>query len=122
MSVLTSLLIGKVAEGLIGKVNPPGEKQAPVTDAQVREMIREAVERAMQDPVVKNETNAEKLLQSRVVVGSSLSAVAAAMATLLALVYPDVDWQHISVAIVTLIGAGVALYGRLRPGLKPLFS
>jgi hypothetical protein len=94
----------------------------------VAKAVREKVEN---DPVVRNEMNQEKPYQSRVAVGSTAAAVGvlvpAAVQVLNALGFEitgattDYAIEVISAGI-TLWGAGYALYGRFKKGLKPLFS
>jgi hypothetical protein len=93
--------------------------------------VKELREEIVKDPRVANELNAEKPYQSRVAVGSTASAVGvlvpAGVQVLNALGFDiaadqtEYAIQVISAAI-TLWGAGYALYGRFKSGLKPLFS
>lgn len=86
---------------------------------------------AKHSPEVVNELNAEAPYQSRVVVGSSAAAlgviVRASVEVLNALGFVNIDGEtteyviEVGAAAITLWGAGYALYGRLRTGLKPLF-
>ena len=77
------------------------------------------------DPVVKNEMNAEPWWQSRVAIGSIVAALGVVAPPVLSLFGVNVSADRIveiGTALVTLGGALFALYGRLRSGLKPLFS
>ena len=82
------------------------------------------LEKAIQaDPVLKNAMNAEAPYQSRVAIGSVISALGVVIPPLAGLV----GWQISGNAIVdfiqaciTLGGALYALYGRFWPDLKPL--
>lgn len=87
---------------------------------------KKEMERAIAaDPVLKNELNAEAPYQSRVAIGSVVAALGVVAPPLLKLVGIDVAGSEIveyGSAIMTLWGAGYALYGRFKSGLKPLFS
>lgn len=72
------------------------------------------------DPVVKNQMNAESPIQSRVVVGSTVSLGGVAVVLLTQFV-PGYDWATVIAAIPIVWGAAYALYGRLASGLAPLF-
>ena len=77
------------------------------------------------DPVVKNEMNAEPWWQSRVALGSVVSALGVLAPIALRLFGVDVSAERvveIAGAVMTLAGAGYAIYGRFRSGLKPLFA
>lgn len=77
------------------------------------------------DPVLKNELNAEAPYQSRVAIGSVIAALGVVIPPLAGLLGWKVDGNAIVAfgsSIVTLAGAGYALYGRFRSGLKPLFE
>jgi hypothetical protein len=75
------------------------------------------------DPVLANEMNAEPWYQSRVGVGSIVSAVGVVLPPLVGLMGWQVSGNQIVdfiQAVMTLGGALMALYGRFMPGLKPL--
>lgn len=87
--------------------------------------IKEVENRVKHDPVLQNELNAEPAYQSRVVIGSIVSALGVVVPVIARLFGFDVDGNYIvefGSALITLWGAGYALYGRLRNGLKPLFN
>lgn len=80
---------------------------------------------AKSDPVLKNELNQEPLVQSRVVIGNVVAALGVLIPIGLHLFGVDVSSERvveIGGAIVVLAGAGYSLYGRIKGGLKPLFS
>tara|TARA_R110000822_G_scaffold11505_14_gene42048 strand:- start:420 stop:773 length:354 start_codon:yes stop_codon:yes gene_type:complete len=82
------------------------------------------VERAiLADDRLVNELSIEKPYQSRVAVGSVISAVGV-LAPLIGQLFgwDTSQWVEILTALVTLSGAALALYGRFASGLKPLFS
>jgi len=77
------------------------------------------------DPKAVNELSAEKPYQSRVAVGSVVSALGIIVPMIAKTLGYDVDGAYIvevGAALVTLWGAGYALYGRFKSGLAPLFS
>lgn len=79
------------------------------------------------NPVLANELNAEKPYQSRVVVGSSGALLPAVGYLIWAFSSHGFDLAAYDpsstfMAVMTVAGAGYALFGRLRSGLKPLFS
>lgn len=79
-----------------------------------------------QDPVLANATNQEPLVQSRIVVGGSTGAATAIFfigwqVFLHGSDFGAYDGEVMALAGTTLWGAAFALYGRLMPGLKPLF-
>lgn len=82
----------------------------------------DAAKDMLADPAIKNQMNAESPLQSRVFYGSVASVLGAA-----AIVWQQVETRQFDAAtlgpaIAILVGAAYALYGRLKTGLKPLFS
>lgn len=85
--------------------------------------VKEVVDAIAADPVLKNEMNAEAPYQSRVAIGSVVAALGVVIPPLAGLVGWNISGNSIvefGGALVTLWGAGYALYGRFRPGLKPL--
>lgn len=102
---------------------------AILVGALAKQIGRAAAERVVNevtnDPVVKNEMNAEPWWQSRVAVGSIVAALGVVLPPVLSLFGIDTSADKIvefGTAIVTLGGALFALYGRLASGLKPLFA
>lgn len=78
------------------------------------------------DPVLANATNQEPLVQSRIVVGGSAGVIASIVYLVFQIVehrdnFAAYDQTALVAALVTLWGAAFTLYGRLTPGLKPLF-
>ena len=88
--------------------------------------IAKKIEREIaSNPVAVNELSAEAPYQSRVAIGSVVSAIGIVVPTVSKLLGYDVDSNEIVQflnAIVILWGAGYALYGRFASGLAPLFS
>lgn len=107
--------------------------------------MKETIEKAAADPVLRNELNAEKPWESRIAAGASAVLVGQAMAhlgpvtdaidTLAPIVVGAINLLGADLrppppgyigqvlgACVTLWGAGYVFYGRFRRGLKPLFS
>ena len=96
-------------------------KGADMAPKAVEEMARAIAD----DPVLKNEVNAEAPYQSRVAIGSVVAALGVVLPALADLLGWSLDGNKIvefSSGVVTLAGAGFALYGRFKSGLKPLFA
>lgn len=96
-----------------------------VAAAVTAEASKEIVERVVGDPVLRNEMNAESPAQSRVVWGSVVAALGVVVPLAARIFGFDISGDQVVElvgAIVTLGGAGYALYGRLRSGLRPLFA
>lgn len=120
------MIIETLVGSAIKQVLTGGEFSIPtlnkMTKADADKLASAVAVTLAKDPVVINEMNSEPLPRSRVVVGST-AALAGAVATILTFIWPDGgDWQAIASAIVTLAGAGMALYGRLMPNLKPMWG
>jgi len=84
----------------------------------------EEVEREiMADPKLVNELSLEAPYQSRIAVGSVISAIGV-LAPLIGQLsgWDTSGWVEILTAIVTLSGAAYALYGRFASGLRPLWT
>ena len=125
--------VGKVLLGAAVKTAVAKAVQTVADDRSVPEIkkadavpVAAAVIKALgEDPKFVNATNSEAPIQSRVAWGS----VIAALGVVIPLVANVFGWQidharvvEIGSAVITLGGAGYALYGRFAPGLKPLFS
>lgn len=117
-------LAGRIADRLIQ--NPA----VPVTPP-ARPVVIEAVKEAIAaDPVLKNELNGEKPVQSRVLWGNGFAALGTIVSGLVPVLQVfGVLSEEEGAAVVQGVGAVVALggvaysvYGRLASGLKPLFS
>lgn len=88
-------------------------------------LVRTAVQKALESPEIKNETNKEAPVQSRVVVGSTagvFSMLAVVLTELTTSKFPNYNWALLMPALGGLWGSAYALYGRLYGGLKPLFA
>lgn len=92
----------------------------PVNDNKVSEVAVKAA--AAAEPIVTNAMNAEQPWQSRVIVGSSIAGLAAIKALLDMWQSGQFDVNTGSTAIATILGIAFALYGRLRSGLRPMFT
>lgn len=95
-------------------------KSAPTPQA-----IDAVVKEIAADPVLKNELNVEAPYQSRVAVGAVVAALGVVVPPLAELFGWEVERNVIvefTSSLVTLGGAGYALYGRFKGGLKPLFT
>lgn len=83
------------------------------------------IEALGKDATFVNATNSEPAYQSRVAWGSIIAALGVLVPIVGNLLGWDIDEARVievGGAIVTLGGAGYALYGRFMPGLRPLFS
>ena len=122
------LILGKVVQTAVAKaVQAVGDDRSVpgVKKADVAPVAAAVLEELQQDPTFVNATNSEAPIQSRVAWGS----VIAALGVVIPLVANIFGWKidharvvEIGSAVITLGGAGFALYGRFMPGLKPLFS
>ena len=95
------------------------------TDDMTAAVVKEIVDQVTADPVVKNEMNAEQPYQSRVAWGSVIAALGVLVPVVANILGYEVSGDRvieIGSAIITLGGAGYALYGRFKSGLKPLFA
>lgn len=117
-AVLPSILAGAIEGAVKGAL-----QKAPTAspDAIAGTVVKDLAA----NPVVVNEVSAEKPYQSRVAVGSAVSALGVIIPALGKLFGWDIDGNYVVDVItsaMTLGGALYALYGRFAPGLKPLFS
>lgn len=97
-----------------------------ISKSQATAAAAKTVEAMKGDPVLANATNQEPLVQSRIVVGGSTGAIASIVYLIFevaknGLNYAAYDQAALVAALVALWGAAYALYGRLTPGLKPMF-
>jgi hypothetical protein len=117
-------IAGRIADRL---VLSPAAPVAPAARPVVIEAVREAI---AADPVLKNELNAEKPIQSRVLWGNGIAAAGTIVSGLVPVLQVfGVITEEEGTAVIQGVGAIVALggvaysaYGRLASGLKPLFS
>lgn len=127
ISIIASIAIGKAEQALRAAFTRQASP-APALPADEREALVVATARTvLADPRLVNALDREPALQSRVVVGSSMGLVAAA--GILAAQYgahgldPALwQWEVAGPAVGAVWGSGLALYGRLRSGLAPLFG
>lgn len=104
----------KVASRALDKKNPASPQ---AIEAVAKEIAA--------DPVLKNELNAEAPYQSRVAIGSVVAALGVVIPPLAGLFGWTIDGHAVVefiASVVTLAGAGYALYGRFKSGLRPLFA
>jgi len=135
---LANILVDKVTEALVRTPDVPVSPQNTVI---VKPQIREAVIETIQsDPVLKNELNAEKPIQSRVLWGNFFAGVGALPTAIigflpvlvaLGILEPGQaaevrDGINATVqgvgGLVAIGGVVYSVYGRLKSGLAPLFS
>lgn len=119
-AVLPTILAGAIEGAVRGAV-----QQATGSTSGTDTIAKDVVKRLEQNPAVVNQVNAEAPYQSRVAVGSVVSALGVIIPVLGRLAGWDIDGNYVVeviTAAMTLGGALYALYGRFVPGLKPLFS
>lgn len=130
-----NILVSKITEALVQAPGVPVSREnSVVVRPQVREAVIEVLE---QDPVLKNELNAEKPVQSRILWGNSIATIGTFLAGILPLFVAlglitqeesqqILDgWAVIGQAIGVVLafgGLAYSFYGRLASGLKPLFN
>ena len=117
--VVMKIAVPLIVQKLAGKMP---KREADDIAAQTVQAI---VEEVAANPVVKNQMNMEPAYQSRVAWGSIIAALGV-------LIPIAANWfgynigadrvVEIGSAVMTLGGAGYALYGRFKTGLKPLFA
>lgn len=108
--------------------------------ADVEKVAKEIATELGRDPKAQNALNAEPAYQSRVIVGSSTvigaqfvpAVTIPHVVMVINFMLPGVSWDISSAmeadaialvtSVVTLWGAGYAIYGRLRKGMEPLFA
>jgi hypothetical protein len=113
LTLLAELAL-KVASRALDKAEPPSRQ---TVDAVANEIAA--------DPVLRNELNGEAPYQSRVALGSVIAALGVVIPPAAALIGWTVKGNAIVEflsSVVTLAGAGYALYGRFKSGLRPLFA
>ena len=117
-------LAGRITDRLI---QSPAVPVTPPARPVVVEAVKEAI---AADPVLKNELNAEKPIQSRVLWGNGIAAAGTIISGLVPVAQAFgliTEQEGLAIvqgfgAIVALGGVGLSVYGRLASGLKPLFS
>lgn len=123
LPVIAGVLIKVAGPIIAAKIGQHLSKRE--TDSVTASVVQEIVEQVAADPVAKNELNAEQPYQSRVAWGSVIAALGVLVPLVANVFGYDVDQARIveiGSAMVTLGGAGYALYGRFASGLRPLFS
>lgn len=119
VAVISQILVPVLVEGV---------KAALDRGLSPKQAAQEATNKAISNPAVRNQMNAEAPYQSRVVTGAAMAATPALFYCLYALFDYGFDWgayiddPTLRLAVPAAAGAVYALYGRLWPGLKPLFS
>lgn len=125
------VLLGNVVKTAVAKaVEKVAESPAipQVNRSDAVPVAKAVIEALGKDPQFVNATNSERPIQSRVVLGSSATIVGAlgilvpiaAQAVGIKVDTPRV--VEVLSAVLVLWGPCYALYGRLKSGLKPLFS
>lgn len=115
-------LVGSIATGVLVDVIEKVLRRdnVPVPDSKAPQVALEVAKEL--GPVIENQNNAEPWYRSRVIIGS-LVAIAGGILQLFGYSFP-IDQQQILVDLIgqatTFLGTAFALYGRLKPNLKPL--
>jgi len=136
--IFANILIDKVTEALVKAPDVPVSREnVVIVKPQVRVSVKEVI---ASDPVLKNELNAEQPIQSRVLWGSFVAGLASLppaiigfLPVLTALGVLDEGQASILrdginstvqgvAGLAAIGGVGYAIYGRLKSGLRPLFS
>lgn len=102
-------------EGAVGRM--AGRDDNPLTPQMAPRITKAIIEEIAADPVVIHAANAEPWYASRVTWGAIIAALAPILGLGLGHAIPAEDQAtlgEIAVAIGTLIGAGLTLYGRWR--------
>lgn len=119
--MVVQMIVPALIQGMITKAVTGAANQTNAIEAvNVEEVAQAVAKELMKDPVAINQMNMEPVSQSRVVQGTSVASVASAIAVLMHFFFPDTEWEQVAAAVVTLIGAGYALWGRLAPNLPPV--
>lgn len=132
MTPLLIPIVGTLAEKVLDRLIASPQTtvtraEAPVVRREVQEAVKEAI---TTDPVLVNELNGEKPIQSRVLWGNGIAAAGTIVSGLIPVLQLfGVITEEEGTAVIQGFGAVVALggvaysaYGRLATGLRPLFS
>lgn len=127
MGPIAGLVIGKVIEAALPAIIDRVRRDPKATAKDILPaVVHVAKQAASNDPTVVNAMNGEKPHQSRVVMGSLLALIGGGFmgaAQLYAMFEAgSFDPEMAGASLAAILGAGWALYGRLKSGLKPLFS
>lgn len=142
--IVTDIATGVLKDAVTGALDRAShDPDLPVTKDKVPELTKKIVDQAVPavvdqiaprvqkevDAVLENQTNSESLLRSRVFIGSVVSVVAL-LAGFLGVQIDAASQGEIvenvvrgieaTSTIIAIAGSLYALYGRIRPGLKPL--
>lgn len=118
-------IVAEILSGQIKSKTGATSNRPALSEDDIATIARVVAERVIQNPVMANELNAEKPYQSRVAVGSVTAALGVLAPIALNVLGIDTDASRVTEVIgaaVTLWGAGFALWGRFKSGLKPLFG
>lgn len=116
---ITSAIVAGVSAAAVSPTNDLTSKDvAPVTET----VVNKAVQQIANNPVMVNATNSEPWYQSRVVLGAVTTLLSSGFAIGALISVRSTDAELYALPIVTGFGAAFTLYGRLKTGLKPLFS
>ena len=122
------LILGKVVQTAVAKAvaKVGDDKTVPeMKKADVAPVTTAVIEELQKDPTFVNATNSEPAYQSRVAWGSVIAALGVLVPLIGNIFGFDISSDRIMEiggAVITLGGAGYALYGRFMPGLRPLFT
>ena len=121
-------ILGTVVRGAIARAvqEVANDRSVPgVARTAALPVATAVIEALAQDQTFLNATNSEPAIQSRVAWGAVIAALGVVVPPLARLIGLDVEGAYIveiGGALVTLGGAGFALYGRFAKGLRPMFS
>ncbi len=122
------VLLGKVVKAAVARAVETVADDRSVPEIKKGDVVPVAtavIEALGQDKTFINATNSEPAYQSRVAWGAVIAALGVVVPPLAKVLGFDVDGSAIveyGSALITLGGAGFALYGRFAKGLRPLFS
>ena len=117
MAKLNPAIAAAVEDAVSAAAANPG---VPIAQANKLSITTALVDHLASDPVVLNETNSEPWYQSRVVLGSVAAIITSSFAIVAAARAGISDGEVYAPLVMTIVGSGFALYGRLRRSLLPI--
>lgn len=122
------VVLGKVVKAAVARAVETVADDRSVPEIKRTDVVPVAtavIEALGADKQFINATNSEPAYQSRVAWGAVIAALGVVVPPIARIIGFDVDGSAIvefGGAVITLGGAGYALYGRFAQGLRPLFS
>lgn len=127
MAEISDTLKTAISAAIIAGVSAAAN--SPTTDLTARDTlpvseiaVEKAIDEIKNDPVVVNATNSEPWWQSRVVLSAIGGEIAAGAAVIALAQQGFTDVLVYAGPVTAFVFASINLYGRLKTGLKPLFS